>query len=183
MHALVQEGKIRHFGVSNETPWGLMHYIATAETMGLHGPVTIQSAYSLLNRTFEVGLAEISWREHVPLLAYSPLAYGLLTGKYHNNSDVSRSRLKLFPQLNRYSNEKSYEAAKKYVSLATQFGFRPAQMALAFILSRPYVATCIVGATQMDQLEENIASSDMELPGELLKAIDKIHQDISNPAP
>ncbi len=183
MHMLIREGKIRHFGVSNETAWGLMHYIALAEKAGLEKPVTIQNPYSLLNRTFETGLAEISWREQVPLLAYSPLAYGLLTGKYHDHSDVSRSRLKLYPQLSRYSNNRSYEAAGRYIALAESHGLRPTVMALAFILSRPYVAACIIGVTKMDQLVENIAAIDVELSDDLLKAIDDIHNDTPNPAP
>ncbi len=183
MNGLIKEGKIRHFGVSNETSWGLMHYIGLARLLDLEGPVTIQNPYSLLNRTFEVGLAEISWREQVPLLAYSPLAYGLLTGKYHDHSDVSKSRLKLYPQLSRYSNDKAFEAAGRYISLARAHGLKPAGMALAFLLTRPYVASCIIGATKMEQLKENISSVDEVLDEEVIKAIDEIHRDIPNPAP
>lgn len=183
MHTLVQEGKIRHFGVSNETAWGLMQYLGTAGKLKLPGPVTIQNPYSLLNRTFEIGLAEVSYREDVPLLAYSPLAYGLLTGKYHDHSDVNNSRLKLYPQLSRYSGNKSYKAAKKYIDLAHDQGIKPAQMALSFILRRPYVAACIIGVTQMSQLVENIAGADFTLAGELVKAIDEIHHEMPNPAP
>ncbi len=183
MNDLIREGKILHFGVSNETAWGLMHYIHLAEQLGLEKPVTIQNAYSLLNRTFEVGLAEVAWREQVPLLAYSPLGYGLLTGKYHNQSDVSHSRLKLFPQLSRYSNDRSYEAAGKYIALAKSNGLNPANMALAFILSRPYVASCIIGVTRMEHLIENLLAVDVVLSDDVLKAIDDIHHDRPNPAP
>ncbi len=183
MDELKKEGKIRQFGVSNETAWGLMHYIGIAEKLGLPKPVTIQNPYSLLNRTYEVGLSEVSCRENVPLLAYSPLGYGLLTGKYHNDSDVSQARLKLFPQLARYNSARSYAAAEKYVALAHKFGLKPGQMALAFIHSQPYVASCIIGVTKMNQLKENITSIDTVLPKELLEALNKIHHESPNPAP
>jgi len=183
MNDLIKEGKIRQFGVSNETAWGLMHYIRTAEKSGLSKPATIQNPYSLLNRTYEVGLAEVSSRENIPLLAYSPLGYGLLTGKYHNNSDVSKSRLKLYPQLARYNGERSHEAAKKYIALANTFRLKPAQMALSFIHAQPYVASCIIGVTKMSQLKENIASIDTVLPEELFKTLNEIHNESPNPAP
>ena len=183
MSDLKKAGKIRQFGASNETAWGLMHYIRTAEKLNLPKPVTIQNPYSLLNRTYEIGLSEVSYREDVPLLAYSPLGYGLLTGKYHNDSDVSEARLKLFPQLARYNGERSYATAEKYVALAHNFGLKPGQMALSFIHSQPYVATCIIGVTKMSQLRENIESIDTVLPKELLETMNEIHHESPNPAP
>ncbi len=183
MDMLINEGKIRHFGVSNETPWGLMRYIELARQHRLPSPVSIQNPYCLLNRTFELGLAEISIRENAGLLAYSPLAYGLLTGKYHKGADISAGRMTLFPKLDRYSNKRAFETAGLYVKVASRYGLSAAQMALAFVTSRPFLTSAIIGATNLDQLEENITSLDLELSEEILKEISAIYEQHPDPAP
>lgn len=183
MDQLIKEGKIRQFGVSNETPWGLMHFIRLAEREGLPKPVTIQNPYSLLNRTYEIGLAEISMREQVGLLAYSPLAYGWLTGKYHDGSDVQNSRITRFPKLARYNHPLASAAAGRYAQLALDHGLRPAQMALAYLLAKPFVGSVIIGATTTRQLKENIMSTELSLDDKIIEEIDAIHKAVPNPAP
>lgn len=183
LNKFMKSGVIRFWGLSNETPWGVMRFLKLAEENGFPKPVTIQNPYSLLNRTYEIGLSEISMRERIGLLAYSPLGFGLLSGKYHDNSDVTKSRLKLFPKLARYSNEAAYHATEKYVSLANKFGLKPGQMALAFVNSRAFLWSTIIGSTTMDQLKENIKSIDVELPNEVLDEIESIHKQCANPAP
>jgi len=183
LNELINQGKIRYWGVSNETPWGVMSFIRKAEENGLPKPLTIQNPYSLLNRTFEVGLAEIAMRENIGLLSYSPLAFGLLSGKYHNGAKVQNSRLKLFPKLSRYSSEWVHEVAGKYIEIANDYRLSPAQMALAYINSRPFVWSNIIGATTMDQLAENIESINITLEDEVIQAIEEVHHLHSNPAP
>jgi aryl-alcohol dehydrogenase-like predicted oxidoreductase len=183
LNDLIRQGKIRHWGVSNETPWGLMHFIREAEIHGLPKPVTIQNPYSLLNRTYEIGLAEISMRENIGLLAYSPMAYGLLSGKFHNGSDVSKSRVRLFPKLSRYSGDISFDIAEKYVNIALKYGLKPAQMSLAYVNTRPFLWSTIIGATTMEQLWENIGSIDVSIPKECMDEIESLHLSNSNPAP
>jgi aryl-alcohol dehydrogenase-like predicted oxidoreductase len=181
---LVQSGKVRHVGVSNETPWGVMRYKELAR-QGL-GPhiVSIQNPYSLLNRSFEIGLAEIAHRESVGLLAYSPLAFGVLSGKYHELGDAAPGRLNQFKgYFERYSSPAAWEATRRYVALAKEAGLSPAQMALAFVNSRPFVASNIIGATTMAQLRENIASAEIALSPDVLARIEAIHAEISNPSP
>jgi len=180
---LVEAGKIRYVGVSNETPWGTMQYLRLAERLGLPRVVSIQNPYSLLNRTFEIGLAEIAHREHVRLLAYSPLAFGVLSGKYADGARPDGARLTLFPQYTRYSGATAMQAATEYVALAREHGLSPAQMALAFVNSRPFLASNIIGATTRAQLEENLASIEVALDPATESAIDAIHARISNPAP
>ncbi len=179
---LVQSGKIRHIGVSNETPWGVMEYLRLADKSDLPRIVSIQNPYSLLNRSFEVGLAEIAHRESVGLLAYSPLAFGTLTGKYIDQSPPD-GRLTLFPSFARYTNPTGREATREYVALARKYGLSPAQMALAFINSQPFLCSNIIGATTLEQLEENLGSADISLSDELFNDIESIHQKISNPCP
>ncbi len=183
MQRFVEEGKIRYFGVSNETPWGLMRFLQLAERHGLPRCVSIQNPYSLLNRTFEVGLAEIALRERCGLLAYSPLAFGLLSGKYHRGGATERSRINLFPQLSRYNSEQSYKAAEKYLRIAEAHDLNPAQMALAYVNSRPFLTSNIIGATTMEQLRENIGSIDLRLSEEVLEEIEEVHKLIPDPAP
>jgi aryl-alcohol dehydrogenase-like predicted oxidoreductase len=183
MREFINQGKIRFFGVSNETPWGLMRTISLAEKHDLPKPVSIQNPYNLLNRTYEVGLAEISHRENCGLLAYSPLAFGLLTGKYFRKEKVGNSRITLYKQLARYNNERSMRAARKYVELADAFNISPAQMALAYVNGRSFVDCNIIGATTMDQLKENIESHKISLLPELIGGIEEIHLEIPNPAP
>ena len=179
----VDAGKIRYVGVSNETPWGVMRYLALAERLGLPRIVSIQNPYNLLNRTFEIGLAEIAHREDVPLLPYSPLAFGTLTGKYSGGAKPADARLTLFPQFSRYTGRLGQTTAARYVELARSHGLNPAQMALAYVRSRPFVASTIIGATTMAQLEENLASVGLTLPEEVEEAIEAIHTEQPNPCP
>lgn len=180
---LVAAGKIRHIGVSNETPWGLMRYLSLAEAHDLPRMVSIQNPYSLLNRTFEIGLAEISQREHVGLLAYSPLAFGVLSGKYLAGAKPSNARLTLFPGYDRYSNPQAQKATHNYVGLAREYALDPAQLALAYVNNRPFLTSNIIGATNETQLLSNIASVDIELDDEVLDQIEAIHRRHPNPAP
>jgi aryl-alcohol dehydrogenase-like predicted oxidoreductase len=180
---LVDEGKIRSVGLSNETPWGLMRYVRAAQAENLPRVVSIQNPYSLLNRTFEVGLAECAEREDVRLLAYSPLAFGVLSGKYLNGAQPEGARLTRWQRFARYTNERGTQAAADYVALANKHGIDPAQMALAYVNSRSFVTSNIIGATTMAQLETNIASADVELSDELIKSIEAIHADNPNPCP
>ncbi len=180
---LIQEGKIRYFGVSNETPWGMMRYLHLADKHDLPRCVSIQNPYSLLNRTFEVGLAEIAIREQAGLLAYSPMAFGLLSGKYHQDEKPNDARLTLYPRMARYNGHLSYDATSKYIQIAEKYGFTLAQLSLAFVNSQPFLTSNIIGATTMDQLKENIDSIDIELSEDILKEIDEVHTEIPNPAP
>lgn len=184
MQDLVKAGKIRHFGISNETPWGTSHFLNLSEKHDLPRAVSIQNPYSLLNRLFEVGLAEIAVREKVGLLAYSPLAFGLLSGKYHKKQDSERDRLNKFKsKLPRYSGENSYKATADYLEIAEEHGMTLAQMALQFINTRPFVTSNIIGATTMEQLKENISSVEVDLTKEILKKIEAVQERIPNPAP
>ena len=185
LDALVKEGKIRHYGVSNETAWGVMRHLEESKNNNLTRCKTIQNPYSLLNRTFEMNLAEISMREKVGLLAYSPLAFGALSGKYLKGRPEN-SRLKLYPQLlimRKYLSEEAVFTTQKYLKLAVKNNLSLAQMALAFINQQPFVTSNIIGATTMKQLKENIGSIDITLPEEVLKEIDKINELQPNPAP
>ncbi len=179
----IQAGNIRYWGVSNETPWGLMKFIHLADNHNLPRPLTIQNPYSLLNRTFEIGLAEIAHRESVGLLAYSPLGFGLLTGKYHRGTDKPDSRLNKFPSMSRYNKPQSWEAARKYQEVADKHGLTLTQMALQFVNSRTFLTANIIGATSVKQLKENIDSIHVELSNECLKDIERVHESIPNPAP
>lgn len=180
---LVKAGKIRHIGVSNETPWGVTEYLRAAEREGLPRIVSIQNPYSLLNRTFEIGLAEFAHRERTGLLAYSPLGFGVLTGKYLNNRKPGGARLTLFDRFVRYTKPEGIAATEAYVELARKHGLEPAQMALAFVNSRPFMTSTIIGATTMDQLRQNIASADLRLPAEVLDEIEAVHTRQPNPCP
>lgn len=180
---LVREGKIRHIGVSNETPWGVMSYLRLAEKHSLPRIVSIQNPYNLLNRSFEVGLSEISHQEGVELLAYSPLAFGVLSGKYLNGAKPEGARCTRWERFARYFTEQGQAATQAYVDLAKEFAIDPAQMALAYVNTRSFVASNIIGATTLEQLKTNIDSIDVELPEELLKRIEEIGQQYSNPCP
>lgn len=179
----VKAGKIRHVGLSNETPWGTMKYLAESDAHGLVRPVSIQNPYNLLNRSFEVGLAEVALREQCGLLAYSPLAFGLLSGKYANGARPAKGRLSLYSRFTRYFNPQSEAACARYVALARDHGLDPAQMALAFVTGRPFVTSNIIGATTLEQLDSNIASAQLLLSDEVLAGIEAIHKDQPNPAP
>ena len=183
LHDLVRQGKVREVGVSNETPWGVMRYLQLAEERGWPRIQGIQNPYNLLNRSFEVGLAEISHREGVGLLAYSPLGFGVLSGKYLDGRRPPGARLTRFPDYTRYSNPQAEAATAEYVRLAHESGLDPAQMALAFVTSRPFTTSTIIGATSLEQLRADLASATLELSPDLLEAIDAIHARYSNPAP
>lgn len=181
---MIKKGKIRHYGLSNESPWGFMHCINTSKKLGIEPPVSIQNPYNLLNRTFEIGNAEISHRENVGLLAYSPLGFGTLSGKYLKGQKPKNSRLDLFgDHLNRYSNDQATSATNDYVRLALANGLDPAQMAIAFLLTRSYVTSVIIGATNMDQLRDDIESIYLKIGGDIMEKIDAIHKKKPNPAP
>jgi aryl-alcohol dehydrogenase-like predicted oxidoreductase len=179
---LIKEGKIKHIGLSNENPWGVMRFLMESEKHGLPRISTIQNPFSLLNRLYEVGLSEIGMRENVGLLAYSPLAFGVLSGKYANGLPEN-SRMKLFPNFVRYTNENSFKAAKLYQELADANGLTLTQMALAFVNRQKFVTATIIGATTMDQLKENITAFETILSDEIIVEIEKIQELIPNPAP
>ena len=180
---LVAAGKVRHIGLSNESPWGTMTFLRTAEQLGLPRVMSIQNPYCLLNRTFEVGLAEVSHHEDVGLLAYSPLGFGVLSGKYLNGARPGAARLTLFTRFTRYNNSAAMAATQQYVELARQADLDPAQMALAYVNSRTFLTSTIIGATSLEQLRSNLASVDVTLSSDVVSAIEAIHQSHPNPAP
>jgi aryl-alcohol dehydrogenase-like predicted oxidoreductase len=180
---LVQDGKVRFVGLSNETPWGVMTFLKAAEQHGLPRPVSIQNAFNLVNRSFESGLSEIFYREQVSLLAYSPLGQGYLTGKYEGGALPPLSRKTLFNRLGRYEMGNGPKAISTYVALARRHGVDPAAMAIAFAASRPFVTSAIIGATTMEQLKTDIAAASLKLPEHLLAEIEQIHLDYPNPCP
>lgn len=180
---LVKAGKIRHIGASNETPWGVMHALRLSEQKGLPRIVSIQNPYSLLNRTFEIGLAEIAIRESCGLLAYSPLGFGALTGKYLGGAKPENARLTLFPQYKRYQSPRAERAVQAYVQLARKTGIKPAQLAIAYAASRPFITSVIIGATTMEQLEEDLGALDAPLSDAVLSAVESIHHNDPNPSP
>lgn len=183
---LVKEGLIRHIGVSNETPWGVGQFLKAAERLGLPRIVSIQNPYSLLNRLYEVGLAEYSHREGVGLLAYSPIAFGVLSGKYLDGAQPVGARLSEgspYGRFARYASEEAQRAVRAYVELARSRDLSPAQLALAFVASRPFVTSALSGATSLAQLQENLDSLALPLDDELLAALNAIHARLPNPAP
>jgi aryl-alcohol dehydrogenase-like predicted oxidoreductase len=180
---LVDAGKVRHIGISNETPWGAMEYLRLAGEKGLPRIASIQNPYNLLNRSFEVGTAEIAHREQTGLLAYSPLAFGMLSGKYMGGKWPEKARLTLYERFSRYTNGGGADATRAYVELARHSGLSPVQMALAFVNSRSFVTSNIIGATSMEQLRENLGSLNVNLSPETLEAIETIHQEFTYPCP
>ena len=180
---IVQSGKVRAIGLSNETPWGTMKFLELANREGLPRVDSIQNPYSLLNRTYEIAMAEVSHREDVGLLAYSPLGMGLLTGKYRNGAKPEGSRMVVFERFTRYEGAETWEAAERYLRLADDHGINPTHMALAFVNARPFVVSNIIGATTMEQLKMNIDSLDVVLSKDVLQGIEAIQQAIPNPAP
>lgn len=180
---LVKQGKIRHWGISNETPWGLMNYLRLAEKHGLPKVVSVQNPYSLLNRTYEVGMAEMSIREGVGLLAYSPMAFGLLSGKYHKGLDKPEDRINKFSTMTRYKSDSCQLATQQYLDIAEKHGMSLAQMSLAFVNQQKFVTSTIIGATNLDQLKENIDSINLKLSKDLVKEINQVHDVLPNPAP
>jgi len=183
LDAEVKAGRIRNIGISNENSWGTMRYLEESKHHNLPRVATIQNAYSLLTRTFETDLAEVALRENVGLLAYSPMAFGVLSGKYIKGKADDNARLKLFPRFARYSGEKAEDAAKHYLKIAEGNNMTLAQMSLAFVNQQPFVTSNIIGATNIEQLKENIDSIDVTLSEDVLQQIEEVHQVIPNPAP
>lgn len=183
LKALLEVGKIRHWGLSNETPWGLMASIKIAEALEMPAPVSIQNPYNLLNRSFEVGLSECAIRERVGLLAYSPLAFGVLSGKYLGGRRPEGARLTLFDRFSRYTHERAEAATQAYYALAESQGLTLTQMALAFVNEQRFVTSNIVGATSVEQLSENISAIDVELANDVAAELDRLHQIHTIPCP
>lgn len=179
----IKKGRIRYIGLSNETPWGTMKFLHLAEKLGLSKFVSVQNPYNLLNRTYEIGMSEIAHYEGVGLLAYSPLAFGYLTGKFRHGARPANARVTLFSRFSRYSNPQSEWATEQYAQLAEQHGLSLTQLALAFIKQQFFVTSTIIGATNLDQLKENIQAFEIDLSEEILKGIEAIHRQQPNPAP
>ena len=183
LQELIKQGKIRHFGLSNETPWGFTHFLQVADKHNLPKVASVQNPYNLLNRTYEIGMAEISIREKAGLLAYSPMGFGRLSGKFERGLDKPSDRINQFEQFNRYNSELSIKATQKYMAIAKKYDISIAQFSLAFVTTRPFVTANIIGATSMTQLKENIGSIDIDISKEMMKEINDVHGKISNPAP
>ena len=183
LSAEVKKGRIRHIGLSNETPWGTMKFLQLSKELGLEKIVSVQNPYSLLNRTYEIGMSEIAHHEGIGLLAYSPLAFGYLTGKYRHGARPKAGRITKFSRFTRYSNPQSDWATEQYALLAEKHGLTLTQLALAFIKHQFFVTSTIIGATTMQQLKENIQAFDVDLSEEVLQGIETIHRQQPNPAP
>ncbi len=180
---LVKEGKVLQIGISNESPWGVMEYLKSSEIFDLPRIISIQNPYSLLNRSFEIGLSEVSHRENVGLLAYSPLGFGVLTGKYLGGEMPVGSRRKLFDRYDRYSNREGELATTKYIKLAQESGLDPAQMALAFVNSRPFVMSTVIGVTSLHQLKNCLSGFNIKLGQDVNLKIEGVHKMHPNPCP
>jgi aryl-alcohol dehydrogenase-like predicted oxidoreductase len=183
LDAIVRSGKVRHIGVSNETAWGLHEYLRVSDKKSLARIVSVQNPYSLLNRTFEINMSEIALREQVGLLAYSPLGFGVLSGKYLDGQQPANARLTLYTGFKRYRNEQAVRITARYVQLARQHGLEPTTMALAFILTRPFLTSVIIGASSTAQLQTNIACLQVKLSDEIMQQIEKLHTEQPNPSP
>ncbi|MEZ7506965.1 aldo/keto reductase [Flavobacterium sp. Arc2] len=179
----IKEGKIRHIGLSNETPWGIMRFLEESKHHNLPRIKTVQNPYSLLNRLYENGSAEVGYRENVGLLAYSPMAFGVLSGKFLTGEKHPKARINLFPQYSRYNSEQCTEATKLYQEIARKNGLSLTELSLAFIAQQPFVTSTIIGATTMEQLKENIDTMQVSLSDEILKAIDEVQAIFPDPAP
>ncbi|MGV8812849.1 MAG: aldo/keto reductase [Gelidibacter sp.] len=179
---IIKSGKVRHVGISNEKAWGTMRFLEESKTHHLPRMLTVQNAYSLLNRSFEGDMAEIAMRENIGLLAYSPLGCGVLSGKYIMGKDTINSRLNLFTRFARYSSAQCTEATKRYLAIAYNHNLSLAQMSLAFVTQQPFVTSNIIGATNLVQLKENIDSIYLNLSSEVLDAIEEVHNEIPNPS-
>lgn len=183
LNDVVKAGKVRHIGLSNETPWGTMKFLHHADTKGLPRVQSIQNAYSLVNRVFELGGAEIAHREGVGLLAYSPLAQGFLTGKYQNGALPVGSRKQLFNRLQRYESPQTARAVDAYLAVAKKHGLDPSQLANQFVTTRPFVTSNIIGATTMEQLKLAVTSREIPWTDELEADVNAAHANQPNPAP
>ena len=179
---IIDSGKIKHVGLSNENPWGLMKFLELSKN-NLPKMITIQNPYSLLNRLFEVGNSEICIRENVGLLAYSPLGFGVLSGKYLNGELPDGSRLKLFPNLSRFAGIQSMKATEQYMKVAKKYKMSLTHLSLSFVNSRPFVTSNIIGASKLSQLKENIDSINIKLDDNVVREIDQVQSLIPNPAP
>ena len=180
----VKAGRIRHIGLSNETPWGVMRFLEEyKKDYSLPKVITVKNPYSLLNRLYEVGLAEVSHREQVGLLPYSPLGFGVLSGKYLGGKTPKDARVTLFPNYNRYSGTEATAATEAYAEIAAQHGLSLPQMALAYLRTKPFVTSTIIGATSMPQLIENIASIELSLEDAVIEQLEAVHKRFPNPAP
>ncbi|MBF0657152.1 aldo/keto reductase [Psychrobacter sp. NG25] len=179
----IKKGRIRAYGLSNDTAWGLMRYLWEADKNGLIPPLTVQNPYSLLNRLYEINMAEIAHRENVGLLAYSPLGFGVLSGKYLDGKRPAGARLTMYDRFARYTNEEAISATEQYAKIAADADLDMAQMALAFVNSRSFVTSNIIGATTLDQLKSNIDSANLTLSSDVLKAIEAVHTQHPNPSP
>ena len=180
---LVTSGKVRAVGLSNETAWGTMRFLRAAEQFGLPRVASIQNAYSVVNRLFELGLSEIALREEVGLLPYSPLGGGTLSGKYIGGARPPGARMTISTRFTRYSSPQGEQAIERYVALARQHGLDPSQMALAYVATKPFVTSTIIGATSMAQLKTDIGGFDLVLSPEVVAGIEAIHKDSPNPCP
>ena len=183
MDGLIKQGKINHIGLSNETPWGIMRFLEESKYHNLPRIKTVQNPYSLLNRTFEMGSAEVCVREKVGLLAYSPMAFGVLSGKFLTGEKLPNARINLFPQMSRYNSAQSTEATRLYQEIAKKNGLTLTELSLAFVTQQAFVTSTIIGATTMEQLKENIDTIKISLSDEIIKAIDEVQAIIPNPAP
>lgn len=178
---LIKAGKVRHVGVSNETPWGTMRYILAAERLGLPRIASIQNPYNLLNRSFEMGLSEVAVREDVSMLAYSPLAAGTLAGKYLNGAIPAGTRRAIDHRKSRYDHPRGDAATKEYLAIAQAHGLDPSAMAIAFVATRPFVTSTIIGATSLDHLRVAIDAGHLTLSADVLAALDAVHAGNPNP--
>ena len=179
----IKNGRISYIGLSNETPWGTLKFLHLAEKLGLEKFVSVQNPYNLLNRTYEIGMSEIAYHENVGLLAYSPLAFGYLTGKFRHGARPANTRISLYSRFSRYSNPQSEWATEQYAQLAKQHDLTLTQLSLAFIKQQFFVNSTIIGATNLDQLKENIQAFEIELSTDVLEGIEAIHRQQPNPAP
>jgi len=180
---LVKQGKLRHVGLSNETPWGLHRYLQLADTQGLPRVASIQNPYSLLNRSFEIGLAEMAIREDVGLLAYSPLGFGVLSGKFLGGAMPPESRIARWSRFARYTNDQATRATEAYAAVAHKHGLNMSQMAMAFVRQQRFVTSVLLGATKLEQLALNIASASVTLDSQVLSELDAVHRQQPNPCP
>jgi len=183
MAELVKQGKVRHIGISNETPWGLSEYLRLHREQNLPRVVSVQNPYSLLNRSYEIGLAEFAAREDVGLLAYSPLAMGVLSGKYLGGKRPANTRMTLFTRFTRYQGEHAEAAVHAYVELARSRGLDPVQMALAYVHTRPFTTATIIGATSIEQLRVALDGAELALDSKLLHEIENLHRRYTIPCP
>jgi aryl-alcohol dehydrogenase-like predicted oxidoreductase len=180
---LVRAGKVRHIGLSNETPWGVHRYLHLADTSGRQRVVSIQNPYNLLNRTFDIGLAELCIREDVGLLGYSPMAFGVLSGKFLGGARPPEARMVRWPRYSRYGSEQAARATEAYAGLAAGHGLDLAQMSLAFCRQQRFMTSVLIGATTLDQLRTNLGSASLTLSAEVIKGIEGIHRAHPNPCP